>query len=524
MLKPSKFLTAAMIGTVGLASIAKGQITVDGSLDAAYGPPIAVQTVETQFGNANPPGSLGGSELNAAYAKIESGRLYILLTGNHEPNFNKLELFIDSKAGGENVVSTTPGYDFFNGGNWISSNMVGLTFDTGFELDYHLFSRWGGGSNPYEADFVDRSGGGSFMVPGSSGATSPAVGLIASGSIVAGSVGPNASGSALSQNLDFAINNNNAAGVNGGTNAADPIAAAAVTTGMEFSIALVDIGNPVPGSVIKICAAICNGDHNYLSNQFLGGLQAPQGNLGGDGGGGFIGNLSGVNLNQFAGQQYFELTVPGGQTADVISSFVYHAGWTGLGSNVDTSKLLAQEGLGPTALTFANLINTSHGINGVGFDIQDLAAPGSVSAADFVFQMSPTGAFVEGANPPAGWAAAPAPSAVTVSLGNPSQVLVKWNNGDILDRWLRVTIKANVNTGLAADEVYYIGHLRGETGPTASPFTVAFADITPIRSAVGTNVNASSNVDIDKNGTVAFGDISAMRSNVGAQLTTITIP
>jgi len=291
-------------------------ITVDGTLDPAYGSPIVVQTVETQFGDAMPPGNLGGSELDAAYAKVEGGRLFLMLTGNHEPNFNKLDIFIDSVAGGENTLSATPDYDFFDpggcggGGCWISTNLNGLTFDTGFEADYHLFSRWGGGPGPYEADFVNRQGGGSAMVPGSTGVGSATVGLVSSGSIAAGNVGPNASGTALSQNLDFAIDDNNALGVLGGTAAADPVAAAAVTTGMEFSIALADIGSPADGSTILISAMINNGDHNFLSNQVLGGLPAPQGNLGGDGGGGFTGDLSGVDFRQFGGDQFFRVVVP----------------------------------------------------------------------------------------------------------------------------------------------------------------------------------------------------------------------
>jgi len=79
---------------------------------------------------------------------------------------------------------------------------------------------------------------------------------------------------------------------------------------MEFSIDLADIGNPLAGSIIRISAMINNGDHNYLSNQMLGGLLPPQGNLGGDGLGNFTGTLSGVNLNQFPGLQYFEIVVP----------------------------------------------------------------------------------------------------------------------------------------------------------------------------------------------------------------------
>jgi hypothetical protein len=203
-----------------------------------------------------------------------------------------------------------PQYDSLSGSTWISQNAAGLTFDAPFAADYHLFSRWGSGSGTYNADFVNRQGGGVATVPGSSGSSPNAVGLQAAGTILAGNVGPNASGSALTQNLEFAINDNNAAGVSGGSAAANVANAAAVTTGMEFSIALADLGNPAPGSVILISAMIDNGDHNYLSNQILGSLLPPQGNLGGDGGGGFTGTLGGVNFNQFQGIQYFGIVVP----------------------------------------------------------------------------------------------------------------------------------------------------------------------------------------------------------------------
>lgn len=306
----------ALVLSLTIVSAASAAITVDGTRDALYGGALAVQAVNTQFGDASPPGSLGGSELDAGYAKIWNGRLYVMLTGNHEPNFNKLDVFIDSVAGaGENVLTGTPQYDFFSGSAWISQNMVGLGFDPGFTADYHLFSRWGSGSGPYEVDFVNRAGGGSAMVPGSSQASAAAVGLIAVGSIPAGDVGPNASGTALTQPLDFAINNNNGGGVTGSLG--DPVGMpsppgtppASVATGMEFSIALADLGNPAVGSTIKIAAMINNGDHNYLSNQVLGPLPAGTGNLGGNGSGGFIGNLSGVNFSQYPGLQYFEVHV-----------------------------------------------------------------------------------------------------------------------------------------------------------------------------------------------------------------------
>ena len=293
--------TAALLAAVGSASA----ITVDGTLDAGYGAPLAVQTVQTDFGDSGGAGT-GGGELDAAYATIDGGRLYIMLTGNQEGNYNKLDIFIDSVAGGENTLSSTPDYDYdTGGGNWISSNLGGMKFDTGFQADYHLFGRSSGST--YEVDFIDRQGGGVASVPGAAGGVAT-VSDIGAGSITAGTLGPNASASSLTQSLDFAFNNSNTAGVLGGTAAADPVAAAAVTTGMEFSIDLADLG--YVGGPIKIAALYNNGDHNYLSNQTLGGLPAGTGNLGGDGSGNFTGTLSGVDLNNFAGKQFFVIPEP----------------------------------------------------------------------------------------------------------------------------------------------------------------------------------------------------------------------
>jgi hypothetical protein len=319
------------IAIVGLLLATKAHaVTVDGTRDDEYGAAISVQAVETGFGNANPPTVLGGSELDAAYARITGGRLYLMFTGNHEPNFNKLDIFIDSVAGGENTFSSTPEYDYQpSPGNWISENLGTMVMDAGIDVDYHLFSRWGGATNGYEVDFVNRAGGVNAMVPGASETSAPAVGLIASGSIPAGDLGPNASASSLTQPLAFAINNNNTAGVDGcdgsGCLLADQVAAAAVTTGMEFSIALADLGNPSAGSTIRISAMISNGDHNYLSNQVLGSFMPvpppdPPGqhNPGGNGNnpndpfnaGGFTGTMAGMNFNNFPGTQYFSIVVP----------------------------------------------------------------------------------------------------------------------------------------------------------------------------------------------------------------------
>src|SRR5215218_7404132 len=79
--------------------------SMDGKVTAGdgYGTALSVQNTNTQFGNAvlgDPVNGGGGSEIDQVFAKVEGGRLYVNVTGNLEWNFNKLEVFVDSKAGG----------------------------------------------------------------------------------------------------------------------------------------------------------------------------------------------------------------------------------------------------------------------------------------------------------------------------------------------------------------------------------------------------------------------------------------
>ncbi len=213
------------------------------------------------------------------------------------------------------------------------------------------------------------------------------------------------------------------------------------------------------------------------------------------------------------------------QCASVQAGYVVHNGWSGVGSNVDSVKQVYLQTGTPTTLTYNNLINSLHGINGIALDVDSLADPDNISTADFVFQVSPQGLFDEPANAPVNWAAAAAPSSISVAQGSPDRISIAWNDHAIENRWLRITILATARTGLASEEVFYIGHLRGETtGVDGGSYSVAFADIQEIRNAIGNSVNSSSIMDIDKNGAVAFADIGSMRPNIGTQLTNITVP
>ncbi len=127
------FFTPAVVGAAPV---------MDGTVDAAYGAPLALQTCRTGFGdsnNANPALS-NGSELDGLYAVVSGDRLYVMLTGNQQDNFNKLVVLFDTIAGGQNTMAGDNIDVDFNGLN----AMAGLTFDTGFAPDY--FVSWGSGN------------------------------------------------------------------------------------------------------------------------------------------------------------------------------------------------------------------------------------------------------------------------------------------------------------------------------------------------------------------------------------------
>lgn len=150
--------------------------TIDGVLDGSY-VQLAVQSNQTGFGD-NSDGSVefaNGSELDGAYAVVADGVLYVMLTGNLETNFNKLEVFFDTESGGQNKLrGDNPNVDF-DGLNRMGDDGSdnGMTFDAGFTADYYLTC--GAGNDPVQifANFASLNGGyGDYIgmtTPGSDG-------------------------------------------------------------------------------------------------------------------------------------------------------------------------------------------------------------------------------------------------------------------------------------------------------------------------------------------------------------------
>ena len=256
-------------------SAALGKIIIDGKRDALYGAPLAVQTIETGFGD-------NMNELDAAYAAVRGDSLYLLLTGNLETNFNKLEILIDSVEGGSST--------FVSAGNDNSANMNGLIFDTPLTPDFHLIARRG--LSKLDLDFADlgtmRYASYTDVFAGSD------AGRASTGTPADSTFATDPSP------IGIAYDGSNAAGVGGTAGAAaDQVAAAAVKTGIELCIKLDELG--APARDLRICAFINNSEHSFVSNQFLGGLPVGTGNLA---------EPVTIDLNNLAGEQFFSVPFP----------------------------------------------------------------------------------------------------------------------------------------------------------------------------------------------------------------------
>ncbi|HOW98045.1 MAG TPA: hypothetical protein P5567_10450 [Kiritimatiellia bacterium] len=282
-----------------LARVGRAQSpTIDGVLDADfYGAARSVQDTPTSFGDAT-NGHIrfarGGSELDAAYARISDGTLFLFIAGNVETagqgiqwpvgNRNKLDIFIDSIEGGQSSLrgdnADVDGNGLNRMGHLDPSN-DGLKFDTGVAHDFFLTF-----NNYTEVVFIPGSGN-QELWRGQLYYASLPTGGSGTGTLV-GTASDSWPGSypdsfTLSQGVRMGFRNSNTNGVTG-TGAPSPSAADApnVTSGLELAIplALIDSTNGDLNAEIRITAFINDSAHGYLSNQVLGPMGQPSGSYG----------------------------------------------------------------------------------------------------------------------------------------------------------------------------------------------------------------------------------------------------
>jgi hypothetical protein len=279
------------VAAMAVASAAQAQVTLDGAADKSYGAPIVVSNTQTAFGDAV-QGTVDvalGSELDAGYAKIEDGFLYLMLAGNLESNFNKLEIFLDAVDGGQNQLRGDNLDVDFNGLNRMGDDLgtpkvvEGLAFDADFSADIWVSLTCGG--SPFAVYFnyatLPTGGAGTGGYQGNGGAGAAGATTFKSG-------------------FGFGLDNSNILGVGGGCELAD---GTGVTTGVEVRIPLSAIPGYTEGD-IKVCAFINGGGHDYLSNQVLAAI----------GGGCNLEEPRNVNFENIPGSQYFVVANSGGSS------------------------------------------------------------------------------------------------------------------------------------------------------------------------------------------------------------------
>ena len=173
------------------------------------------------------------------------------------------------------------------------------------------------------------------------------------------------------------------------------------------------------------------------------------------------------------------------------------------------------------AATFENVSSYTKGINGVMIDVAGLPAGATPTAADFSFKV---GRSADAAT----WAAAPAPTGVTVrrgaGQGGTDRVSVTFADGAIKNTWLQVTVKADARTGLAAPDVFYFGSLVGDTGGAgaASSLAVNAVDLAAVKRALNAASPVADLLDFDRDGRVNALDLGAIKANLNRTLELIT--
>jgi hypothetical protein len=257
----------------------------NGTLNPAYGCPLAVQQIGTSWGPNNSGGSISndtsGSELDAAYGLIYNQVLYLFLAGDLQLNNNELHIFLmtapPSVTGAPNTLHSM---QVTNIGNNILNNMTctngvpgcGLTFDTGFNPNYWFGINIG---NPYHfyVDFAQLWPGGT----NASGQCTNGYFVGQSTTAANGTLVPGASGNPF--HVQATINEANTNGISGSGcvtnnnpnspcyNSLEAPCAATVSNGMEIAIPLGQIGSPT--GQVAVLAFIGNNNASWMSNQIL---------------------------------------------------------------------------------------------------------------------------------------------------------------------------------------------------------------------------------------------------------------
>jgi hypothetical protein len=232
---------ATLCAALGLVSFfdfnAHAQITVDGTRDVLYGTTaLSVQVHPSAWG--------GGNALSNCYAHQEGVSLNLFLGGSVSDN--AMVIFIDSKAGGLNSISSTTLAPAVNNtstsDNYQVNNLGGINpfvFESGFNADY-MIRVYGSGSNAWMT-ICDLQSASNVSYIGNAGEPGGAAGSFVTLA--------KASWNTVSEPF------------------------ANFATGLEIKLGLSALGVSLTSdSTVKIFAMVINGGSDYAPNQTLGSL------------------------------------------------------------------------------------------------------------------------------------------------------------------------------------------------------------------------------------------------------------
>ena len=171
------------------------------------------------------------------------------------------------------------------------------------------------------------------------------------------------------------------------------------------------------------------------------------------------------------------------------------------------------------AASFSNVTPDDRGITGVMLDVALLPPASALTPADFELH----------AGNGSTWRALPSAPGVQVRPGagasGADRVTLTLPDGTVRNTWLRVTFKANANTGLAAPDVLYFGNLVADTGNDRGALTVNATDLARTRAHVG-NLSAAalSTYDFNRDGAITAADVLLARINQRRSLPLFTSP
>jgi hypothetical protein len=162
---------------------------------------------------------------------------------------------------------------------------------------------------------------------------------------------------------------------------------------------------------------------------------------------------------------------------------------------------------GETA-TFANYTSYAKGIDGIAVDVEGFE--GLVTPDDFTLK-------VGNSSDPNTWQSAPPPDEVRqypgLGVNGSVRLELKWFDPVIQNEWLQVTLKANQNTGLSDDDVFYFGNAIGDTGNSPTDAIVDGADVSAIANNFTSAASLTNPYDINRDKVVDATDVAIAQAN-----------